>query len=157
MNWADELIGEYKAGRKGLKIMKDELTDYPQDEQDKTQINSMIDSMSYSIKWMETGQQPDAYRGVGIRGIYQFEDMDIIPDINEQLREEREELYMSQEQRQSLLRLFRMLSARERQCYIMHEAEKLSMAEISAKLGISKATVQVYIKRAREKVEMIAS
>jgi len=83
--------------------------------------------------------------------------MDIIPDINEQLRGEREELYMSQEQRQSLLRLFRMLSARERQCYIMYEAEGLSMQQIGDKLGISKWTVRTHIDRARNKVKSFMS
>jgi len=39
----------------------------------------------------------------------------------------------------------------------MYVAEQLSMGRIAEKLGISKATVQVYIKRAREKVEDIAS
>lgn len=137
--------------------MKENLSDYSQDQQDKTQLNSMIDSMSYSIKWMETGQQPDTYRGVGIRCIYQFENMDIIPDITEQLRGEREESYMSQEQRQSLLRQFRMLSARERQCYVMYEAEGLSMQKIGDKLGISKWTVRTHIERARTKVKSFIS
>jgi len=152
MNWADELIVEYKGGRAGLKNMKENLSDFPQDQQKKTQINSMIDSMNYSIDWMETGQQSDSYRGVSTRGIYQFEDMDIIPDITEQLRggagrtvyESGAETIASE-------------TVPERQCYVMYEEEGLSMAEISAKLGICKATVQVYIKRVREKVVMIAS
>ena len=158
-NWADELIPEYKQGRKDLKIMKHELTDDDLENLDKTHINSMVDSMSFSIEWMETGRQPGVYRGIDKKNAYrpkQYDDMDVIPDITEQLEKERESLYMSPEQRKSLLHLFKTFSDRERQCFIMYEAEQMSMKEIAVKLGISKATVQVYIKRARDKVEEIA-
>lgn len=157
-NWADRLLEEYEGGRKDLKGMKNNLDDFPIDRQDKTQINSMIESMTYSIDWMRTGRQPDSYRGVDKRDKYRakfYDEIEIIPDITEQL--EREPLYMSQEQRMTLLQLFRTFSDRERQCYIMYEAEQLSMQQIADKLGVSKGTVQNYIKRAREKVESVAS
>ena len=160
MNWADKLLKEYKQGRKDLKNMRDELTDSERDRLDKTQINSMIDSMTYSIDWMETGREPGNLRGVDKRDIYrikQYSEMDIIPDITEQLRLEREPLYLNQEQRQTLILLFRKLSDRERQCFIMYEAEQLSMQQIANRLGIKKSTVQQYIERAREKVKLIAS
>lgn len=157
-NWADELLGEYKDGRRDLGRMKNDLE--PEMYMDKKQINSMVDSMSFSIEWMETGRQPGLYRGVDKRDAYrfkQYEDMDIIPDINEELRKEREPLYMSQEQRTALLHLFRNFSDRERQCYIMHTAEGLSMQKIADKLGLSKWTVRTYINRAKEKVEEITA
>ncbi|WP_405103079.1 sigma factor-like helix-turn-helix DNA-binding protein [Oceanobacillus sp. FSL H7-0719] len=160
-NWADQLLAEYDEGRKDLKVMKNNLTDdFPVDQQDKSKINSMVDSMSYSIQWMETGRNPDSYRGVDKRDKYRakfYDDMDILPDINEELRKERESLYMSQEQRTALMQLFRNFSDRERQCYIMYEAENLSMSKIADKLGVTKAAVQSYINRARKKVEDIAS
>lgn len=157
-NWADELIPQYKKGQKDLKIMHRDLTDSEIDQLDKTQINGMIDSMSYSLEWMEIGREPGTYRGVDRKNAYrpkQYEDMDIIPDITEQL--EREPLYMDREQRQALIQLFRNFSDRERQCYIMHEAEQLSMQKIADYLDISKGTVQTYIRRAKEKVQSIAS
>lgn len=160
MNWADELITEYEQGRKTLYEMKDNLGDSEIDKLDKTQINSMIDSMTYSIDWMETGREPGNLRGVDKRDIYrikQYSEMDIIPDITEQLRLEREPLCLNQEQRQALILLFRKLSDRERQCFIMYEAEQLSMQQIANRLGIKKSTVQQYIERAREKVKLIAS
>lgn len=159
-NWTDKLIPQYKEGRKGLGFMQEELTDSEFDRMDKSQINSMIDSMTYSIDWMETGRQPDNYRGIDKKNAYrpmQYDAMEIIPDITEQLEKEREPLYMDREQRQALIQLFRNFSDRERQCFIMYEAEQLSMGKIADKLGISKGTVQTYIKRAKEKVEQIAS
>lgn len=158
--WAEQLINEYHEGRETLDDMRDILTESQTDQLDKTQINSMADSMDFSIEWMETGRQPGTYRGADKRNVYrikQYEDMDILPDINEQLRQEREPLYMDREQRQSLIQLFRNFSDRERQCYIMYEAEQLSMQKIADRLGISKWTVRTYIDRAREKVKEITA
>lgn len=155
-NWADRLLAEYRDGRKDLRKMKNNLE--PWLTEDEKQINSMLDSMTYSIDWLETGKQPDSFRGVDKKDVYrvkQYDEIEIIPDITEQL--EREPLYMNQEQRQTLIRLFRTFSVRERQCYIMYEAEQLSMQQIADKLGIKKRTVQQYIERARQKVENVAS
>ena len=158
-NWADKLLAEYEDGRKQLKAMKEKLNpDDLADQEDKKQINSMITSMTFCIDWMKSGRHPGVYRGVDKRNAYRlkrYADMDIIPDITEQL--EREPLYMDQEQKQTLLRLFTTFSDRERQCFIMHKAENLSMQKIADRLGIKKSTVQQYIERAREKVDMIVS
>lgn len=120
----------------------------------------MIDDMSYVIKWLETGRDPDSYQGIDKRDGYRllyYEDMEIIPDIKKEISKEREPLYMCRKQRKVLINLFKHFSDRERQCFIMHEAEQLSMQKIADKLGISKSTVQSYINRAREKVKEIAS
>lgn len=159
-NWAEELIPQYEEGLRELGVMHDNLTDSEYDRIDESQINSMIDSMGFSLEWMETGRQPGLYRGVDKRDAYrvkQYDEMDILPDINEELRKEREPLYMDREERQALIQLFKNFSDRERQCYVMYEAEQLSMGKIADYLGISKGTVQMYIKRARAKVNEIVS
>ncbi|WP_207667479.1 MULTISPECIES: sigma-70 family RNA polymerase sigma factor [Clostridia] len=139
--------------------MKGKLnTELIYDREDKKHINSMINDMSESIEWMKTGRQPGLYRGVDKKNAYrkkQYDEIEIIPDIIEQI--EREPLYMDQAQRQALIRLFKTFSDRERQCYIMYEAEQLSMQQIADRLGIKKRTVQQYIERARVKVKKIAS
>ncbi|WP_368653752.1 sigma-70 family RNA polymerase sigma factor [Ornithinibacillus sp. 4-3] len=157
-NWADQLIAEYKEGRSSLKSIHEVLGETEIDNLDKTQINSMIDSMTYAIDWMEIGREPDTYRGADRRDAYRFssyEDMDIIPDITAELKKERESFYMDRGQRQALINLLRNFSDRERQCFVMYEAEHLSMQKIADRLGISKWTVRTYIYRAREKVEAI--
>lgn len=159
-NWTDELIPQYREGRSDLKLMHKNLTDSEFDRIDEPYINSMIDEMGFTIEWMETGRQPGTFRGVDKKDAYrlkQYDEMDIIPDITEQLEKEREPLYMDREQRQALIQLFRNFSDRERQCYVMYEAEQLSMGKIADRLGITKATVQSYIRRARKKVEDIAA
>ncbi|MCC2250066.1 LuxR C-terminal-related transcriptional regulator [Virgibacillus sp. AGTR] len=157
--WADKLIGEYKVGREGLTTKKNKLDpEILEDKQDRKQINSMFNDMSYSIEWMESGRQPGLYRGVDKKNAYrkkQYDEIEIIPDITEQL--EREPLYMSQEQRRITLDLLRNFSHRERECFVMHEAEQLSMQQIADKLNLKKRTVQQYIERAREKVKKISA
>jgi RNA polymerase sigma-70 factor (ECF subfamily) len=64
---------------------------------------------------------------------------------------------MKPEQRRALIYLFNSFSNRERQCYLMYEAEGLSMQKIADRLDIKKRTVQQYIERAREKVKLVLS
>jgi|SRR5690625_1323924 len=157
-SWADQLLEEYEDGRKDLNGIRNDLNpESNADNLDKSHINSMIDSMTFSIDWMETGRQPGLYRGADRKNAYrvkQYDEMDILPDISEQM--EREPLYVSDEQRRSLLLLFRKFSERERECYVLYEAEQLSMQKIADKLGIKKRTVQQYVERARAKVSEIA-
>ena len=157
--WADQLLEEYEDGRGELSSMVNNLDPVSDvDNLDKSHINSMIDSMTFSIDWMETGRQPGLYRGADKKNAYrvkQYDEMDVIPDITEQM--EREPLYMGNDQRRILLQLFRNFSERERECYILYEAEQLSMQKIADRLGVSKGTVQNYLKRAKEKVNAIAS
>lgn len=154
-NWADELIQEYTNGRKQLINAKQELdvTDLV-DSQDMKQINSMIDSLSYSIEWMEKGRQPGTFRGADKRAIYQRQyvgSMDFIPDIVEQLEPKR--LYMTKEEKIILSDILASFSVRERQCYLLHVAQGLSMGKIAKQMGISKSTVQTHISRAKRKVK----
>lgn len=153
-NWADELIQEYTNGRQELSKAKQELdvTDLV-DSQDMKQINDMIDSLSYSIEWMETGRQPGTFRGADKRAIYQrqyVESMDFIPDIVEQL--EPKQLYMTNEEKIILSDILASFSVRERQCYLLHVAQGLSMEKIAEQMGVSKSTVQTHIARAKKKV-----
>lgn len=154
--WADDLLHEYGIGKKDLERRRDQLdrNDFFA-KQDLTQINSMIDGMSFAMEWMETGRQPGTYKGVDIKNIYQkrsFETMDIIPDITEQLEEGPKQLYMTREEKMILADILSSFSLRERQCYILHFGGGLSWSKIAHELGISKSMVQQSIRRAKEKV-----
>lgn len=158
MNWINQLIEEYQDGKNKLKDTYNNLNESEKDNSDKILINSMLESMEFSLNWMKTGRQPGLEGGIESRSVYQkklYESMDIIPDITEGLIEEREKLYLDTKQRELLLKLFNTLSDREKQCFILHEAEQLSMSEIGKKLNVSKTTVQSYINRARKKVEEV--
>lgn len=157
--WADDLISEYNDGRQQLRQSKSKLNlDDPIDQQDATQINSMISEMGFSIDWLATGRQPGMYKGVDKRAIYQrnsFEAMDLIPDIRDELESEGPPaLHLSVDDKQKLGRIFASLSHRERQCYILEKAQGMSRAQIAKELGIGKSTVQSYVERAIKKVEV---
>lgn len=155
--WADDLLHEYGIGKKDLERRRDRLDrENFHDKQDLTQINSMIESMAFSMEWMETGRQPGTFKGVDIKSIYQkrsFESMDIIPDITEQLEEGPKQLYMTAEEKIILADILSSFSLRERQCYIMHEGAGISMSKIAEELGVTKSSVQYYIRHARNKVK----
>lgn len=157
LSWADELIQEYTVGQLELTKRAAMLDkENPADKDDLTQINSMIESMSFSIDWMATGRQPGTYRGAEKRAVYQkqyIESMDIIPDITEQLETDHKHLYLSKEEKIILADIFASMSHRERQCYVLHEGQGMSMAKIADEIGLKKRTVQQYIERAREKVK----
>lgn len=158
LNWADKLIHEYTDGRQELRERADQLDrGNPIDMNDLKQINSMITSMTFSLEWMKTGRQPGTFRGVDEKAVYQrrsYENIDLIPDIAEQLDDEDEGklLFMTKEEKIILADILASFSLRERQCYILHVAQGLSMNAIGIELGVSKSTVQMYIKRAVEKV-----
>lgn len=162
-NWADNLITEYTAGRKALHAMKERYDENdPYQKQELSQINSMIDSMTYAMEWMETGREPGAFRGMDKQQQYQrqfFESVETIPDIVEELGIDINErrLEMDTEMKILLTDVFVSMSHRERECFILHSAEGLSMGQIAKRLGVSKATVQSYINRARKKVEEIVA
>src|SRR5690606_9286482 len=147
---------EYEDGRRELHKMKRKLSDSEFGKIDKTQINSMINDMSFVIKWLETGKNPEEMRGVNIRNVYRLrylEKMDMLPDIQEEFK--REQLVLSSEQKRIIMQIFTTLSDRERDCFVLHTSQNMSMSEIADELNISKATVQVYIQRAKEKIERI--
>ena len=106
LSWADKLIHEYTGGRQELRKRADKLDrDNPIDMNDLKQVNSMIESMTFSLEWITTGRQPGTFRGVDEKAVYQrrsYENIDLIPDIAEQLEENdinKKHLFMSREER----------------------------------------------------------
>lgn len=144
MLFTDQLIEEYKENQRNLLQLTNTYdTADPQDKEDKSKVNSMIDSMAFAIEWMETGRQPGLFRGIDKRGIYQqmeLEEAYMIPDIVEQIDINDKEIHLTEEQKQTLLQIFSDLSIRERQCYLMHVAEGLSMNRIAKKINITKTS-----------------
>lgn len=161
--WADELIIQYKKNRSELVKKRNKLNkEDPQGKLDLTQYNSMIEEMDFVLQWLETGRDPNNYRGADKKGIYQhraFINMDFIPDITEQLQLEEgpKHLYMSKEEKMIMADIFSALSFRERHCYILHVGGQVSVAKIAAGLGVGKSTAQSYIERAKKKIKQRVS
>lgn len=162
LSWVDKMVPEYIEGRQDMKKRADSVDrSNPIEMNDLKQFNSMIDSMTYSLEWMTTGRQPNTYRGMDEKSVYQkrsYENIDLIPDIAEQLEENdinKKHLFMSREEKVILADILSSFSLRERTCYILHVGQKMSMSAIADELGLSKGTVQGYIEKARKKVKNI--
>jgi len=152
-NWADRMIIEYEQGRQGLTRMKNELDPKDlQDQKDRSVISGMIGEMSEAMEWMRIGHRPGNIRGIERRAAYQRQalvNMDLMPslDIEPKQRE------LSEAEKHAIRDVLILLSHRERECYLLHMAQGMSMAEIAKELHISKPTVQKYIARAKNKIK----
>ena len=156
--WADDLSTEYNCGRQQIAQRKKLIdTSDPQNEQEAFHMNSMMAGSIQVESWLSTGRDPNAYKGIDKRAIYQknsWDAMELIPDIRDELTDGPPPLSLSVDDKDKLRRIFSALSPRERQCYILHESQGLSWADVAIELGISKSTVQTYLKRAKEKIEV---
>src|SRR5690625_1273379 len=133
--------------------MLNNLGNNERDKDDRTYINSMIDSVTDIIDWLDTGINPFFPAGIDRRHAYdvtRLSNMDIIPEITEQLEPEPVEL--TDEQKRIITRIFQTLTDRERDCFILHHCLMMSFTEVGKNLGIAKTTVQNHIESARRKI-----
>jgi len=148
--WVDTLIEEYTVGRKELHEMKNNLDD--ENKEDKTQINSMISDMTYSLDWMKKGRRPGNRRGIDRRANYQrtaYVEMDIFPEFLEEKSD------ISQEMKLRLIDVLLEFSDRQRECYLLHMSKGFSYSQIAEFLQVSRGTVQNHIVRAKKKLKEI--
>lgn len=153
-----ELLLEYKQSRDGLNEMLKKLGDNERDKDDKTYINSMIDSVTDIIDWLDTGINPFYPAGIDRRHAYdvtRLSNMDIIPEITEQLEPEPVEL--TDEQKRIITRIFQTLTDRERDCFMLHHVLFMTQAEVANELGIARTTAQYHIENARDKIKEIVN
>lgn len=135
------------------------MGDSTMDKEDKAQINSMIDSVTNIIDWLETGRNPYFKQGIDVRYAYdlsRFENMDVFPDILKEVKEEREEFEITPKQRKVVILLLNMLSERERDCFLLR-IQGYTLQEIADSLGVSVSSVQTYLERVSKKVEDVRS
>ncbi|MFS0674245.1 sigma-70 family RNA polymerase sigma factor [Ornithinibacillus sp. 179-J 7C1 HS] len=150
-NWTDKLILEYEQSKQALFNMKNNLGDSLLDQLDKTQINSMIETIQEAIEWMSTGREPNKIRGIDKKAAYQrmaIEDMDMFPSL-EIIPEERK---LNQVEKSTIINILAEMTPRQRQCFLLHTVYALSYAEISNELNIGRSTVQKHIERAKDKI-----
>lgn len=152
------LLNQYKNARKGLNDMISNLEGTELDREDEKILNSMVRDVTFIIEWIENGGNPEELRGINIKNAYHIKylpNMEILPDITDQMPTEREPLKLTKEQKNILLKLFSMWTNNERDCFIMHVSERKSMSEIAEILNVSKGSVQSYIERAKKKIELV--
>jgi RNA polymerase sigma factor (sigma-70 family) len=152
--WVEKLLGEYNQGRNQLLKYRDRL-----DLGDKLQleesliVDGMISDMNYSIDWLRRGRRPgdmhgadrkDAYRRTDLFDMDLFPSLDIMP----------EEDTLTDDRKRKVVEVLLQLSKRERQCYMLHMVQGMSLADIALELKLKKASVQQFVARAKSKVAL---
>lgn len=159
MSWVHRLTREYADSARRLQRYRNQLLRSMQDgspdaeeHPDLRTVDAMIADLQYGLEWMQSGRQPQRGRSADIHDAYSrsiLMDMDLLPM---QQMERREPAPVSETQKVELVRILLRLSARERQCYLLHAAHGMSEREIGKELKLSRTTVQKNIERARSKV-----
>lgn len=148
--WADNLIAEYEDGRRDLDRMRNELGTTELDLADKTLIGGMVSDMTFTLNWLKIGREPGAMRGNDRRSVYQHQvymDMDLFPSLELEVKEE-----LPDEDKRAIINILMILSARERQCYVLLNAYQLTMNEIAEEINVSLSSVQTFLERADKKI-----
>lgn len=138
----DRLIQQYNAEayklqkyQKSLDLLK------PQEAEEAEIVSGMLSDLRYALEWMRRGRRPGNRRGVERTDIYR--QREIYAEIQPIQAHDHEQLVL----------LLLNLSTRERTCFLLHMAHGLTYEEISARLLVSRATVQSYVIRAKDKLK----
>ena len=153
--WVDQLTAEYQESREALNDIKKELGNTKQDNDDKMKINSMYRDMTFIIKWLEEGREPESLQGMDRLSTYQltdYKDMELYPSLDLDV-ENIESDKLNDDDKKEILDVLMLLSARQRQCFVLHKAYEMSINDIALEIGISKSTAQTHIKRAEIRIK----
>ncbi|WP_276355404.1 sigma factor-like helix-turn-helix DNA-binding protein [Cohnella caldifontis] len=126
-------------------------------EQERRIVIEMISSCSYVIEWLEKGKMPGNRRGIERRAGYQREvlmDADRIAVLRESAGKAGSSPSCGEETRSQVDRVLRILTERERDCFVLAHGEGFTFAEIADFLGISKSSVGTYMTRASRKIAL---
>lgn len=117
-------------------------------------IGEMISDCDYSQEWQQTGRRPGNRRGIERTAAYQREKL--IDPIRIQAyvsgNHAGSPSNLSDYDRERLEKALSLLSDRERECFVMAHGQNFSYGYIASLIGVSKGTVQDYVKRAQIKV-----
>ena len=140
--WIERLIDEYTACARSLDRYRQSLdrTDIYQAEESRT-ISGMLSDMRYALDWMRRGRRPGSRKGAERRDIYRRRELLASTEP------------MTEEERRRLIDCMAVMTERELTCWLLHMAHGLTQNEIAARLKISRASVRMYLDRAKKKVE----
>ncbi|WP_164545790.1 sigma-70 family RNA polymerase sigma factor [Paenibacillus albus] len=121
-------------------------------------ISEMVGDCEYAIQWLETGRRPGSVRGVERPMRISSWDPGWIdsyssPNSRYVIERDTTSKELTNDERFRIEEAMRELSDRERQCFMLHVVDGMSFEDIGRELHLGKSTVQVYMERAREKIE----
>ncbi|HZG10537.1 MAG TPA: sigma-70 family RNA polymerase sigma factor [Kurthia gibsonii] len=155
-----ELLLEYKETLKNTKALLNRLKENGACEDDLKNVRSWISNLEFTIKWIRTGRQPGATRGIERRAAYDREIpvepywIQLNKDEHVQLFEfeETEEEQEKTVNKESLVKeIMKILDKKERMVFELASKE-FSQREIARFLGMPHATVQKIIQRCKRKI-----
>ena len=140
--WVEELIEQYTSGVRDLERYRKSLdrTDLYEAEDAKT-VSGMLSDMRYALDWMRRGRRPGSRKGAERRDIYRRREL--LAQVEP----------LTEEERRRLIDCVAVMTERELTCWLLHMAHGLTQNEIADKMNISRASVRVYLERAKRKVQ----
>lgn len=156
----NELLLEYKETLKNTKALLNRLKENGACEDDLKNVRSWISNLEYTIKWIRTGRQPGATRGIERRAAYDREIpvetywIQLNKDSNVEVFESEitEEEVEKDEMKQDLIKeIMKVLDKKEKEVFEMC-SNKFSQYKIAEMLGISRDEVKVIIARCKRKI-----
>lgn len=156
----NELLLEYKETLKNTKALLNRLKESEACEDDLKNVRSWISNLEFTIKWIRTGRQPGATRGIERRAGYEREiptdpyfmqlnrDREVALFEFEETKEERDKKV----NKESLVKeIMKILDKKERMVFEL-AAKEFSQREIAKLLNMPHATVQKVIQRCKRKI-----
>src|SRR5690606_40090054 len=141
-NWVEELIEQYTSGVRDLERYRKSLDrTNPYEAEEAKTVSGMLNDMRYSLDWMRRGRRPGSRKGAERRDIYRRRELLASTEP------------MTEEERRRLIDCMAVMTERELTCWLLHMAHGLTYAEIGDRLKLSRASVRMYLDRAKKKVE----
>ena len=148
-----KLIGEYRIALRSVNKSRTEATN----KEDRSLLASCVDSLGYSIKFMEKGKNPDCRRGITRLSNTQRE-IPVDPQNAAFVRSvalHNQSFEVSKEMQKAIDDLgivLKTLSKKEKEAYSLVRGSCYSFGAAAEIMKIQKATVQTLVKRAEDKI-----
>lgn len=149
----NKLIREYRIALRRVNKSRTEATD----KEDRSLLASCVDSLSYSIKYMEKGKNPDSRRGITRLSNLQRE-VPVDPQNVAFVRAvalQYQPTEISKEIQNAIDGLgivLKVLSKKEKEAYSLVRGSCYSFEAAAVIMQVKKATVQTLVKRAEDKI-----
>lgn len=145
-NLITELITQYSAGIRHLDRYRRSLDRSDPDQADEARtVSGMLSDMRYALDWMRRGRRPGSRRGADRHDIYRRREL--LAGTTE----------LTEDEKRRLIDCVAVMTERELTCWLLHMAHGLTYSQISDRLGVSRASVQRFVERARDKVQRAIS
>lgn len=114
--------------------------------------------LEYAIQWIETGRQPGAMRGIDRRSVYELTyhmdpvKLERFARAESGISEQVEEVVLSDQEKYRIEDALSVLTADEKEVFLMHHVQLLSIGEIANLKKLAKSTIQKQLERGKKKI-----